>query len=159
VLAAAGVPIVVGVGDAHLLRAGRNAALPATGPAGALLRPLIRRLICAPVEPDATVESDLSLADYGVDAHVRVVGGHTPGSCVVRAGEDVVVGDLVRGGFAAGRIRPGHPLRHYFTEDPAGARRALDAELDHRPRRLLTGHGGPLDAHDVRRRLDRVAPR
>lgn len=63
----------------------------------------------------ATVDTDLSLDGYGVDAHLRVVGGHTPGSCVVRAGADTMVGDLVRGGFAGGRIRPGRPLRHYFT--------------------------------------------
>lgn len=30
--------------------------------------------------------------------------------------------------------------------------------LDRRPQRLLPGHGGPLDADETRRRLDKVAP-
>lgn len=96
-LAAAGVPVVVGAGDAHLLRSGRNAALPATGPAGALLRPLIRRMTIAPVAPDVLVETTFSLSDLGAAAEVRVVGGHTAGSCIVASGDDLLVGDLVRG--------------------------------------------------------------
>ncbi|MGW6604215.1 hypothetical protein [Streptomyces sp. NPDC055036] len=31
-------------------------------------------------------------------------------------------------------------------------------EFDRHPRRLLPGHGGPLDADETRRRLDKVAP-
>jgi hydroxyacylglutathione hydrolase len=157
-LAAAGVPIAVGHGDEELLQRGRNGVLPATGPAGLLMKPLIRRTVVEPARPDVVVHDHLDLRGYGVDADVERVGGHTPGSVVVRAAADVLVGDLVRGGFAAGRIRPGHPLRHYYTEDAPGVRRALDAELHAQPQRLLPGHGGPLAAADVRRRLDRIAP-
>ncbi|MBK3575250.1 hypothetical protein JHN63_15800 [Streptomyces sp. MBT65] len=80
--------------------------------------------------------------------------GHTPRSLVVRVGDDILVVDLVRGGV----LRPKSPKRHFFTEDAAGVRRALTTELDRRPRRLLPGHGGPLDADETRRRLDTVAP-
>lgn len=157
-LAAAGVPIAVGQGDEDLVRSGHNGVLPPTGPAGRLLLPFVRRTVCEPARPDVVIADRLDLQTYGVDALVERVGGHTPGSAVVRTGHDVLVGDLVRGGFAAGRIRPGHPLRHYYLEDPAATRRALDTELAPGVERLLPGHGGPLAASDVRRRLEKVAP-
>jgi hypothetical protein len=69
---------------------------------------------------------------------------------------DAVVGDLVRAGFAFGRIRPHHPLRHYFAEDVAGVRRGLDFVLDHDPQQLYVGHGGPnVCADHVRRGMIR----
>jgi glyoxylase-like metal-dependent hydrolase (beta-lactamase superfamily II) len=71
------------------------------------------------------------------------VPGHTAGSCVVLLDDsDAVVGDLLRAGFAFGRIRRHHPLEHYFAEDVAGVRRALDLVLDHDPRQLYVGRGG-----------------
>ena len=69
---------------------------------------------------------------------------------------DAIVGDLIRGGFASGRIRPGHPLRHFFTEDRPANRAAVQLVLDHNPARIYVGHGGPLIATDVQRRLDAI---
>ncbi len=115
---------------------------------------MVLRAKARPVEADILVEDEFDLSPYGVDAHAERFGGHTPGSLVVRVGDDTLVGDLVRGGV----LRPRSPKRHFFTEDAAGVRRALMTELDRRPQRLLPGHGGPLDADETRRRLDKVAP-
>jgi glyoxylase-like metal-dependent hydrolase (beta-lactamase superfamily II) len=150
----AGVPIAVGLGDEQLLRTGRIGALPISHPAGALLKPMVLRAKARPVEADILVEDKFDLSPYGVDAHAERFGGHTPGSLVVRVGDDTLVGDLVRGGV----LRPRSPKRHFFTEDAAGVRRALTTELERRLQRLLPGHGGPLDADETRRRLDKVAP-
>ena len=50
-------------------------------------------------------------------------------------------------------------MRHFFAEDVAGVRRGLDLVLEHDPRELYVGHGGPnVHATDVRRRLDSIAP-
>ena len=149
-----GVSIAVGLGDEQLLRTGRIGVLPISHPAGVLLRPLVLRAKARPVEADILVEGKFDLSPYGVDAQAERFGGHTPGSLVVRVGDDTLVGDLVRGGI----LRRQSPKRHFFTEDAAGVRRALTTELDHHPRRLLPGHGGPLDADETRRRLDKVAP-
>ncbi|WP_066951945.1 MBL fold metallo-hydrolase [Streptomyces lushanensis] len=150
----AGVPIAVGLGDEQLLRTGRIGVLPISHPAGAVLRPLVLRARAQPVEADILVEDKFDLSPYGVDAHAERFGGHTPGSLVVRVGGDTLVGDLVRGGM----LRRQSPKRHFFTEDAAGVRRALMTELGRQPQRLFPGHGGPLDADETRRRLDKVAP-
>ena len=158
-VAAGGAPIAIGAGDAGLLRAGVNGVLPATGPAGVLLRPYIRRMTFGGAVPKIEVIEPLRLESYGVGGVMVPTGGHTPGSCVLLLdGGDAVIGDLARGGFASGRIRPGYPLRHYFAEDAEGVRRALDRVLAWEPSRLFTGHGGPLSANDVRRRLNAIAP-
>jgi hydroxyacylglutathione hydrolase len=157
--AAGGAPIAIGAGDAALLRAGANGALPPTGPAGMLLRPYIRRMTFGGAIPRLELTEPLRLEPYGLGGVMVPVGGHTPGSSVVLLdGGDAVIGDLIRGGFASGRIRPGHPLRHYFAEDAEGVRQALDRVLAAGPSWLHVGHGGPVDADDARRRLDAVAP-
>ena len=158
-VAAGGAPVAIGAGDASLLRAGVNGVLPATGPAGVLLRPYIRRMTFGGAVPKIEVTEPLRLEPYGVSGVMVPTGGHTPGSCVLLLdGGDAVIGDLARGGFASGRIRPGYPLRHYFAEDAEGVRRALDRVLAWEPSRLFTGHGGPLSTDDVRRRLNAIAP-
>jgi hydroxyacylglutathione hydrolase len=157
--AAGGAPVAIGAADAGLLKAGANGILPPTGPAGVLLRPLIRRMTFAGASPRIMVSEPLRLEPYGIAGVMVPVGGHTPGSCVLLLeGGEAVVGDLVRGGFANGQIRPGYPMRHYFAEDPETVRRAMEKVLARDPSRLFTGHGGPLDVAHVRRRLDAIAP-
>jgi glyoxylase-like metal-dependent hydrolase (beta-lactamase superfamily II) len=160
-LAAAGVPVAIGAQDAGLLETGVIDQLPVTGPAGALLRPFIRRMRSTPATAQIHVSEPLRLDAYGVAATMVPVGGHTPGSCVVLLdGGDAVVGDLFRAGFGLGRIRPGHPLRHYFAEHPDSVRQGLDLVLRHGPALLHVAHGGPsVPADEIRRRLDQIAPR
>jgi hydroxyacylglutathione hydrolase len=160
-LAAAGVPVAIGAQDAGLLETGVINELPVTGPAGALLRPFIRRMRSTPATAQIHVTEPLRLDAYGVAATMVPVGGHTPGSSVVLLDDgDAVVGDLFRAGFGLGRIHPGHPLRHYFAEHPDGVRQGLDLVLRHDPTLLHVAHGGPsVRAGEVRRRLDQIAPR
>jgi glyoxylase-like metal-dependent hydrolase (beta-lactamase superfamily II) len=137
--------------------AATSCILPPTGPAGVILRPLVRRTTFAGFTPQIQLDGPHRLDDYGVGAEMVPAGGHTPGSYVVLLDDgDAIVGDLIRGGFASGRIRPGHPLRHFFTEDRPGNRAAVQRVLDHNPARIYVGHGGPLAATDVRRRLDAI---
>ena len=155
--AGGGAPVAIGATDTPLLRSGANGVLPPTGPAGVLLRPLVRRTTFAGFTPHIQLNGQQRLDDYGVGAKMVPVGGHTPGSYVVLLDDgDAIVGDLIRGGFASGRIRPGHPLRHFFTEDRPANRAAVQLVLDHNPARIYVGHGGPLIATDVRRRLDAI---
>ena len=156
-VAAGGAPVAISATDAPLLQSGANGVLPPTGPAGVMLRPLVRRTTFTGFTPQIQLKGPQRLDDYGVGAEMIPVGGHTPGSFVVLLDDgDAVVGDLIRGGFASGRIRPGYPLRHFFTEDRAGNRAAVQRVLDHNPARILVGHGGPLATTDVRRRLDAI---
>ena len=156
-VAAGGAPVAISATDAPLLQSGANGVLPPTGPAGVMLRPLVRRTTFTGFTPQIQLKGPQRLDDYGVGAEMVPVGGHTPGSFVVLLDDgDAVVGDLIRGGFASGRIRPSYPLRHFFTEDRAGNRAAVRRVLDHNPAHIFAGHGGPLAATDVRRRLDAI---
>jgi hydroxyacylglutathione hydrolase len=156
----AGVPIAIGADDAGLLERGVNEQLPITGFPGRILRPVITRMTFAGASAQVLVREPLRLDPYGIGATMVPVPGHTAGSCAVLLDDgDAIVGDLVRGGFAFARIRPHHPVRHFFAENVAGVRRGLDLVLKHDPRDLYVGHGGPnVAAADVRRRLESIAP-
>jgi len=155
--AAGGAPVAIGAADALLLRDGANGVLPPTGPAGLMLRPLVRRTTFTGFTPQIELHGPQRLDDYGIGAEIFPAGGHTPGSYVVLLDDgDAIVGDLIRGGFASGRVRPGYPLRHFFTEDRRSNRAAVQRVLDRDPSRIFVGHGGPLAATDVRRRFDAI---
>jgi hydroxyacylglutathione hydrolase len=159
-VARAGVPIAIGAADAGLLERGVNEQLPVTGFPGWILRPRITRMTFAGASAQVLVRESLRLDAYGIGAAMVPVPGHTAGSCVVLLDDgNAVVGDLLRGGSAFARIRPHHPVRHFFAEDLAGVRRGVDLVLEHDPQELYVGHGGPnVHAADVRRRLDSIAP-
>lgn len=149
-----GVPVLLGAGDLAFATAGRNPDLIPTGLSARLLRPILPSSY-PPVTPTSLVQGPADLAPYGLDGEMRVVGGHSPGSAVIVADDLLVAGDLVRGGYLGGMLLGGRARVHYYSGDPAADLRKVAALIDeHRPRRVLVGHGGPLDPGAARRRID-----
>jgi len=95
----------------------------------------------------------LSLLDFGVDGIVRHTGGHTPGSIAVElSSHDVLAGDLVASGIGIGGVAfIGRPIRPPFEDDPQTVARELNRMLEGGAKRFYMGHGGPLEAAEVRR--------
>jgi hydroxyacylglutathione hydrolase len=127
--AAGGAPVAIGGADAVLLRDGHNGPLTPTGPAGAALGVYMKRQRTTGHTADIRLEGSQRLDRYGVGGELVHVGGHTP--C--------------------------HPLRHYFTEDRAANRAALQLILERDARTVHVGHGGPIASTDLRRRFQDVA--
>jgi hydroxyacylglutathione hydrolase len=156
------VPVLVGSADAWILAAGRNPQLHPTNVTARVIRPFVDRAFPA-YRADRTIDAELDLAEFGVAATAVVVGGHTAGSLVVvgrEPGEPAVVGDLVRGGYLGGALRPGHPLPHYYSDDTGRDLGILRGVVERdRPSRLHVGHGGPVAAPAVRRLAERIADR
>jgi glyoxylase-like metal-dependent hydrolase (beta-lactamase superfamily II) len=86
--------------------------------------------------------------------------GHTAGSVsVLTAAGEAIVGDLLMGGFAGGKLLPHHPTLHYFAEDLPTLRASVRRLLGHAPRRIFVGHGGPLRAGAVSKQFGECPPR
>ncbi len=130
-------------------RMGRNLPLSTRNRWERMTKPFVSRIRAEPFEPDVLLEGDEGdLSDYGIDARWVRTPGHTEGSIsIVFPGETAIVGDLVVGRFNAPR-RPAYPL---WVKDPAPVKASVRRVLEYSPRTLLTGHGGPLDADEVRR--------
>lgn len=149
-----GAPVLLGAGDLPFAATGRNPELVPTGLSARILRPVLPSAY-PPFTPTGLVETSIDLGPFGLDGEMRVVGGHSPGSCVILADDLLVAGDLVRGGHLGGMLLGGRALVHYYAEDPAADLRTVAGLIDaHRPRRILVGHGGPLDADTARRRIE-----
>ncbi len=97
--------------------------------------------------PDVLVTDSLDLRTYGFDAMVKTVRGHTQGSVVVVYGNDLFVGDLIRGGYILGRRKPEY---HFFAEDFSQVLTVLKQLLAKPYNTWYVGHGGPLESNDVR---------
>lgn len=91
---------------------------------------------------------------YGLDAQVIETPGHSAGSVsLLLPGGAALVGDLVIGGFLGGLLKRRRPRLPYFAEDLALLKDSLKDLVGLAPGRWWLGHGGPVEAAEVARRL------
>ena len=111
-------------------------------------------------EPDVLLSDGHSfdLSQFGVTGTVRHTPGHTKGSISVELEtNEALIGDLVASGILIGGIiRKGHAIRPPFEDDPQAVRRELLRLIDAGVDRFYMGHGGPLDAREVRRHAEAI---
>lgn len=150
-----GAPVAVHAADLPFLQAGRNPDdLVATGLEGRFVRPFLP-WAAAPLEPDIVFERELDLRPYGLDACTIHTPGHSPGHIVLPLpGGGLVAGDLLRGGFMGGRLRGDLPNPPFYVANLAQWQASIARALELGATTFYVGHGGPLNAARVRRRLD-----
>jgi glyoxylase-like metal-dependent hydrolase (beta-lactamase superfamily II) len=145
-LAAGRIPVVLGAGDRGLVEAG-----VATNDAGhECCRRHRRGPPFVPFRASDLVDHVRHLDDVGIEGEVVVVGGHTPGSCVIVTPCTLVLGDLLGGG--CGRV----PSWRRERDAPGAAQLATAQRLldEHQPRSVLLGHGRSLDLAAASRRIE-----
>lgn len=112
-------------------------------------------------EPDVLLSKDdtLNLSKFGVQGSVQHTPGHTQGSISVELeSEEALVGDLVASGILiGGLLRTSHAIRPPFEDDPRAVARELTRLVDGGMERFYLGHGGALDAREVRRHAERLS--
>jgi len=101
-------------------------------------------------------EDTLDLMPFGVAGTVRHTPGHTNGSISVQLGnQEALVGDLVASGILIGGVaRIGRAIRPPFEDDPDAVRKELLRLVNAGVSQFHMGHGGPLDASEVRRHAE-----
>ncbi len=150
-----GAPIVGHSGDIRYFRREIPMTFCPTGWAGRIFLklPLIHEPYAA-VEPDILLSNAgaLDLASYGVTGTVMHTPGHTAGSLSVQLEiKEALVGDLAASGIMiGGLIRTKHPIRPPFEDDPHAVGLELERLLESGVKKFYLGHGGPLDARQVR---------
>ncbi|RNB90001.1 MBL fold metallo-hydrolase [Brevibacillus fluminis] len=106
-------------------------------------------------EPDILLKAQevIHLERYGVPGAVSHTPGHTSGSISVNLStKEALVGDLIASGILLGGIlRKKHAIRPPFEEDPYAVGQELIRLLDSGMQKFHMGHGGPLDACEVKR--------
>ena len=94
--------------------------------------------------PDLYLADGRGLADFGLDATVLHLPGHTRGSIgILTADGDLFCGDLLD--------NMGRPSLEFFIDDLAAATVSLRRLRDLGPRRVYPGHGKPFRLEQVRR--------
>ena len=134
-VAAGGAPVAISATDAPLLQSGANGVLPPNGPAGVMLRPLVRRTTFTGFIPQIQLKGPQRLDDYGVGAEMVPVGGHTPGSFVVLLDDGTLSSAI--SSEAASPAAASAPATHCDTSSPrtvpATVRRCNASSITTRP--------------------------
>ncbi len=155
--AALQVPVWIGAADVATAASGRHGdgEIPATGSRGRLLA-FVAKPTFPPLTEVVAIEGEATLSAFGVDARVWTVGGHTPGSLVVRTADGALfVGDLIRSSLTGHR----DPELHFFHEEPLRAHAALAEVVTADVAAVYPGHGGPLPTRRTLRWLERRRPK
>jgi hydroxyacylglutathione hydrolase len=149
-----GAPVILGAADVDTVTSGHNPPLHPTSALAWVVRTTLPMKFPA-FTPDVKVDAPLDLSPYGVTAEVIPMGGHTPGSLIVRLDSgEVFVGDLLRGRMTD----LDRPIEHLFQPDVHVVHGLLRSILDDHATILYPGHGRGIPADRVRRWLDRVVP-
>jgi glyoxylase-like metal-dependent hydrolase (beta-lactamase superfamily II) len=149
--AATKAPVAIHRADADLVRQGINGPVKPTSVMGYVIRTVVNRGY-PPFEPDLVLDAEIDLHEFGVAARVVFTPGHTPGSIsVLTQANEVIVGDLLMGGFFGGWLLPTRPGLHYFADDLDQLRASVGKVLDLAPSVVHPGHGGPLDPRVIGR--------
>jgi glyoxylase-like metal-dependent hydrolase (beta-lactamase superfamily II) len=106
-------------------------------------------------EPDILLSNEeaVDLGRYGIPGVVKHTPGHTTGSISVELlTKEALVGDLISSGILLGGIvRTGRAKRPPFEDDPQVVSSELQRMVNAGIERFYMGHGGPLNASEVRR--------
>lgn len=146
-----GAPVAAYASEPAFSQDRRNALPPAQTLRGSAVRwfyLLLSRLAhFAPLEADLLLQDGADLSPYGVEAHVVLVPGHSPGSlAVVTAEGDAFVGDL----FVNYTV-PSQPL---YLSDRTAWQQSYERIRILGPRRVYVGHGEPFSGD----RLESIYP-
>jgi hydroxyacylglutathione hydrolase len=148
-------PVAIHRGDSDNLRRGHNGRLRATCLTGFLLKPFLSPGFPA-AQPDVILEEETDLRAYGIDARAVSTPGHSAGSIsVITADKEIIVGDLLMGGYWGGKLWRSRPNLHYYADDLPTLYASLRRVMELSPARVFVGHGGPLMLEAIRRRFRR----
>lgn len=146
-------PAALHAADAPMVRRGDNGVLRPTSVLARVLRPVLDRGFPG-FEPDLVIDREIDLSEFGAAARVVFTPGHTAGSMSVLTSDgDIVVGDLLMGGYFGGWLRPSRPGLHYYAVDLDTLYQSVRKVLGLTPRRIYPAHGGPLAPAAVERWL------
>ena len=136
-----GVPIAMSEKDAHLIGNGTASRLRGSTPLGWLMarhsQPVLKCATYSRFSPSVFLEDGQSLADYGVNARVVALPGHTPGSLGVLT-ED---GELILGDAMFHMLRP---TGSRLYEERMEMERSLKKISELPVKIIFPGHGKPI---------------
>ena len=109
-------------------------------------------------EPDVLLSNgdSFELSRYGVAGTIKHTPGHTEGSISVELeNKEALIGDLLASGILIGGVmRTKHAIRPPFEDDPHAVGQELLRLLAAGAERFHLGHGGTLEAGEVRRHAE-----
>jgi len=143
------IPTALHSGDLKMVTTRSNGPIATTTVFSKILVPFVDKPY-APFTPDYLVDSMKDLSSFGIDATLVHTPGHSMGSVSIGFDNgDMIIGDLLMGGWLGGLFFPTLPDYHYFIEDRPLLHSSIENILTRPAQRYWVGHGGPLKAKDV----------
>lgn len=146
-------PIAVHRADEAMMRAGKMNPLTPLRLEARMILPMVNKPF-PPIAPDLFVDETFDLSAFGIEGRILHTPGHTAGSISVLLPDgQVIVGDVMMGGYMGGNLIGARPNYHYFADDLDAVHRSIRALLDADVKTFYVGHGGPLARADVEKRF------
>lgn len=150
------IPSAIHKDDAFMLQTGTNGLVNAIN----FEAEIYKRILVKPFEasqPDIFIENEMSLSDFGVDGKIIFTSGHTKGSISILFGNnEMIIGDVMMGGFMGGNLFDSRPTYHYFYNNLDEIKSSIKKIVNLKPSKMYVGHGGLLAFEDVRKRFSEI---
>lgn len=151
-----GIPSAIHKEDAFMLQTGTNGLVNAIN----FEAEIYKKILVKPFEvsePDIVIENEISLGDFGVDGKIVFTPGHTKGSIsILFANNEMIIGDVMMGGFMGGNLFPSRPTYHYFYNDFDEIKSSINKIVSLKPAKMYVGHGGALTFDDVGKQFSEI---
>ena len=146
-----GIPVIGGRADQPLLDREGLADICPTGPLAQLILWIGEGRRYQGLQLDIPIETELDMAEFGIEGKILPLPGHTPGSLVITFDDQAFVGDLIRGSL----VSDGEAATHFFMCDLAENRKRISQLLEYpQLQRWHPGHMGSFSVDAAREYLD-----
>ena len=148
-----GIKVIAGSGELEIINTqGEDHTLCPTGFLGKIVAKTIAQKRYPSFVPDLLIKVKFDLRQIGFEGSIIPVAGHTPGSLVVKIGEAVFVGDIIRGKS----LNKTKPTRHIFICDFGQNLKNIEriSKLKN-VRKWYPGHSGPFTQRAVTRFINK----
>lgn len=151
-----GIPSAIHKEDAFMLQTGTNGLVNAINFEAEIYKKILVKPFEAS-EPDIVIENEILLNDFGVDGKIIFTSGHTKGSIsILFANNEMIIGDVMMGGFMGGNLFPSRPTYHYFYNDFDEIKSSIKKIVSLKPAKMYVGHGGALALENIKNKFSNI---
>ena len=144
------IPTIIHQGDAALVRLGQNGEIGHSIGYGAVILKLFLGANYPPFQPDIVLQNEADFAKILPNAFLFHTPGHTAGSVsLYLENNEMIVGDIFRGGYLGGLVQPQVPRFHYFINDYEQIKTSIDKVVSVAAETYYCGHGGAVSGSDL----------
>jgi glyoxylase-like metal-dependent hydrolase (beta-lactamase superfamily II) len=143
------IPTAIHIADGHMTERGKSDATISLRLMSKILKPFVSKPF-PPFKANIYINEYPGLNHFGINGKIHLTPGHTNGSISIELdNNEMIIGDLLMGGYLGGMFFPHLPDYHYYVTNLEQVNNSITKVLSSGSAKYYVGHGGPLAREKV----------